>query len=250
MRIEGVTLKNITVVDHPNPVTSGLQQYYDIGNTSSYSGSGSTVTDLSVSGYGTGSLLNSPTYTSAGLASYLSFNGTNSYFLSPNLYTMVQGTLNVTLEVWVRTASDNGIVVDEQGNLPINSGWHDAQIVIVSGTLKGAVWPYTTIVTGSAVTRNAWQQYVLTFNDATNTQTLYLNGASVGSSSIQRDFSPGAVGGATTGLWYGIGLGDITSIGDTSYLACDWSIFKVYNRALTATEVLQNYDAVKWRYGL
>lgn len=244
MNIQGVTLQGITVID-AQPVTSGLKQYYDIGDAASYPGSGSTVTDLSASGFGTGSLVNSPTYTSAGQASYLTFNGTNNYFLTPNLYTMVQSTLNVTLEVWVRTAADNGIVVDEQGNLPVNSGWHDGQIVIVSGTLEGAVWPYTTTVTGSAVTRNAWQQYALTFNDATNTQTLYLNGASVGSSSIQRDFSP-----VSGGLWYAVALGDITSLGDTSYLACDWSVFKVYNRALTAAEVLQNFNALRGRYGV
>lgn len=244
MIVQGVTLTGTTVIDHPPVITNSLQQYFDIGNASSYSGSGTAVTDLSGSGYGTGTLVNTPTYTTAGIngtQSYLSFNGTNNYFLSPDLYSMVTGTLNVTLEAWIRTASDNGVVVTEQGTLPVNTGWHDAQIVIVSGALKGAVWPYTTIITGGSVTRNVWQQYTLTYNVATTTQTLYINGVNQGSSSITRNF-----GG--TVLNYGIALADFTSIGDTSALACDWSIFRVYNRALSAAEVLQNYRADAWRY--
>ena len=136
MKIQGVRLIQARAIDHPPMVATGLQQYYDIGNTSSYSGSGSSVTDLSASGYGAGTLVSSPTYTSAGNRSYLSFNGTNNYFYTPNLYSMVSSTLNVTLEVWVRTSVDNGIIIDEQGTTPFNSGWHDSQMEIVSGTLK------------------------------------------------------------------------------------------------------------------
>lgn len=240
MIIQGVSLSNVIVIDHPNYITNGLKQYYDIGSTSSYSGSGTAVTDLASGGYGTGTLVNSPTYTSSGNKSYLSFNGSNSYFYTPNLYTMVSGNLNVTLEVWVRTASDNGVVVDEQGNSPFNSGWHDSQIEIVSGTLKGSVWEYNTI-TGPSVTRNRWQQYVLTYNNSTTTRTLYLNGANATSNTNARSF-----GGSV--LYYAIAFGDVTNLGDGSYLSCDWSIFRVYNRALTAAEVLQNYRADSWRY--
>ena len=240
MIIQGVTLTGTTVIDHPPVVSTGLQQYYDIGNTSSYTGSGASVTDLSGSGYGTGTLVNSPTYTSAGTSSYLSFNGSTSYFYTPNLISMVSGTLNATLEVWVRTASDNGSVVDEQGTLPFNLGWHDSQIAIISGILKGTFWAYN-IITGPSVTRNVWQQYVLTYNNSTTTQTLYLNGGNAASNTNARSF-----GGAA--LYYAIANGDTTDIGDESGLACDWSIFRVYDRALSAAEVLQNYQADSWRY--
>jgi hypothetical protein len=246
MILSGVTLLGTTVVDHPPVITTSLKQYYDIGNASSYSGAGTSVTDLAAGGYGTGTLVNTPTYTSAGNRSYLSLNGSNQYFWTPNLYTMVQGTLNVTLEAWVRTSADNGVVVDEQGNTPFFNGWHDAQIAIVSGALKGAVWPYTNIITGGSVTRNVWQQYALTYNHSSTTQTLYINGVSQGSSTITRSFDPSAA--PNPGLWYAIGLGDITNIGDTSYLACDWSIFRVYNRALSTDEILQNYQAESCRY--
>lgn len=248
MQIQGITLTGITVRDHPLVITTNLQQYYDIGNASSYSGSGTTVTDLSGSGYGDGTLVNTPTYVSAGNQSYMSFSAASSeYFYSADLIAMVSDTLDVTLEVWVRTASDNGVVVDEQGNSPFNSGWHDSQIEIVAGNLEASVWPYTATLPTSgtvAVTRNAWQQYVLTYDDTTTTQKLYLNGALVpnGTGTKTRDW-----GGSV--LYYALAFADVTDLGDGSYLTCDWSIFRVYDRALSAAEILQNYQADAWRYG-
>jgi hypothetical protein len=35
----------------------------------------------------------------------------------------------------------------------------------------------------------------------------------------------------------------------SQYAACSGSIFSLYNRALSASEVLQNYNATKKRYG-
>ena len=250
MIVQGVALVGTTVVDHPPVVSTGLQQYYDIGNASSYSGSGTTVTDLSGSGYGTGTLVNTPTYTSAGVngsKSYMSFDAASSeYFYTPNLYSMVTGTLNVTMEVWVRTSADNGVVVSEQGTSPFNSGWHDSQIEIVSGNLKATVWPYTAVLPTAgtvAVTRNTWQQYVLTYDNTTTTQKLYLNGALVPNGTGVKTRSWGG-----TALYYALFFADFTNLGDGSYLTCDWSIFRVYNRALTAAEVLQNYQAESGRY--
>lgn len=250
MQVQGVSIIQARVIDHPPVVTTNLQQYYDIGNGSSYSGSGTTVTDLAAGGYGTGTLANTPTYTSAGvngIQSYMSFDAASSeYFYTPNLNSMVTGTLNVTLEAWVRTASDNGVVVDEQGTTPFNSGWHDSQIEIVSGNLKATVWPYTAVLPTSgtvAVTRNVWQQYVLTYDTTTTTQKLYLNGSLVPNGTGVKTRSWGG-----TVLYYAIALADFTNLGDGSYLTCDWSIFRVYNRALTAAEILQNYRADSWRY--
>ena len=77
------------------------------------------------------------------------------------------------------------------------------------------------------------------------TQKLYLNGSLVPNGTGVKTRSWGG-----TGLWYGVALADFTSLGDGSYLTCDWSIIRVYNQALTADEVLQNYNATKARFGL
>ena len=226
------------------PVTSGLVYYIDAGNVSSYSGTGSSINNIAGTAPGASTTNGSPAFTSTGQASYFTFNGSSQYILTANLIGQSLSS-NVTIECWVNTSADNGVIVTEQGTLPVNTGWHDSQIEIVSGNLEVATWEYT-IGGGSGtlvgpVTRNVWQQYTLTQNATTTTG--YINGSTTASVAHVRTFGAAV-------LHYGIMLGDTTSLGDGSYLAGNWSIFKVYNRALTQAEVQQNYNALKGRYGL
>jgi hypothetical protein len=244
MIIQGVTLTGVTVVD-AQIVINGLTYYIDAGNSSSYSGSGSTINNIAGTAPGAATLTNTPTFTSAGLASYFTFNGSTQYIMTSNLIGQSM-TGNVTLECWVNTSSDNGVVVSEQGQTPPNSNWYDSQVELVSGNLKVAMWPYTIgnpsvgVVVG-AVTRNTWQQYTMVYSAGTCRG--YINGSTTASYSVTRSF-----GGA--GLYYDIMGPCPTSLGDGTGLAGNWSIFRAYNRALSATEVLQNYNATRGRYGV
>ena len=222
------------------PVTSGLVYYIDAGNVSSYSGSGSSINNIAGTAPGASTTTGSPAFTSVGQSSYFTFNGSTQYIYTANLIGQ-SASGNVTIECWVNTSTDNGVVVDERGQ--VGGGWQDSQIEIVAGNLEVATWAYTTpagTVVGP-VTRNVWQQYTLTQNATTTTG--YINGSTTASVAHVREFS-------AAGLYYGIMLGDTTSLGDGSYLAGNWSILKVYNRALTQTEVQQNYNSLKGRYGL
>ena len=226
----------------PVPVTSGLVYYIDAGNVSSYSGTGSSINNIAGTAPGASATNGSPTFTSAGQSSYFTFNGSTQYILTADLIGQSLSS-SITIECWVNTSADNGVIVTEQGNLPVNTGWHDSQIEIVSNNLKVATWSYT-IGTGTVigpVTRNVWQQYTLTQNATTTTG--YINGSTTASAAHVRTFSADV-------LHYGIMLGDTTSLGDGSYLAGNWAVLKVYNRALTQTEVQQNYNSLKSRYGL
>jgi hypothetical protein len=222
------------------PVTSGLVYYIDAGNVSSYSGSGSSINNIAGTAPGASTTTGSPAFTSAGQSSYFTFNGSTQYIYTANLIGQSLSG-NITIECWVNTSTDNGVVVDERGQ--VGGGWQDSQIEIVDGNLKVATWLYSigagTVV--GPVTRNVWQQYTLTQNATTTTG--YINGSTTASVAHVRDFS-GA------GLYYGIMLGDTTNLGDGSYLAGNWSILKVYNRALTQAEVQQNYNATRGRYGI
>jgi hypothetical protein len=217
-----------------------LVYYIDAGNISSYSGTGSSINNIAGTAPGASTTTGSPSFTSAGQSSYFTFDGSTQYIYTSNLIGQsVSG--NVTIECWINTSSDNGVVVDERGQ--VGTGWQDSQIEIVAGNLKVATWQYT-IGTGTEVgpvTRNVWQQYTLTQNATTTTG--YINGSTTASTARVRSF-----GGA--GLYYGIMLGDSTSLGDGSYLAGNWSVLKVYNRTLTQTEIQQNYNSLKGRYGL
>ena len=250
MIVQGVTLQGTTVVDQ-SYITSGLVYYVDIGKTASYSGSGTTANNISGSAIGASTIANGPTFTSAGASSYFTFDGSNDVMYTPTMLSLFNSPVNnsVTLESWVRTSSDNGVVVSEQGTSPINTGWHDSQIEIVSGNLKVAVWTatgYSTVVTVGAVTRNQWQQYVLTYDSATSALRGYINGSTTASATGITRASPQSTG--QPQLYYDLMYADGTNLGDGTSLAGDWSIFRVYNRALSAAEVLLNYQGNAGRY--
>lgn len=240
MIIQGVTLNGLTVVSNPPVITSGLVYYIDAGNISSYSGSGASINNIAGTTPGAASIANSPTFTNAGTSSYFTFDGSTQYVITPNLLGQSM-TGNITLECWVQTGSDNGVVVSEQGQTPPNSNWYDSQIELVSGNLKVAMWPYALGggVAVGAVTRNVWQQYTMVYSAGTCRG--YINGSITNSYSVSRTF-----GGA--GLYYDIMGPCATSLGDGSGLSGRWSIFRAYNRALTGAEVLQNYQSASWRY--
>lgn len=241
MIIQGVSLNGVNVIDS-QAVTSGLVYYIDAGNTSSYSGSGTSINNIAGTAPGAATITNSPTFTSAGQASYFTFDGSSQYVITSNLIGQSMSG-NITLECWVNTASDNGVIVSEQGQTPPNSNWYDSQIELVSGNLKVAMWPYALgggVVVG-AVTRNVWQQYTLVYSAGTCRG--YINGSTTNSYSVTRTF-----GG--TGLYYDIMGPCSTSLGDGSGLSGNWSVFKAYNRALSATEVAQNFGALRGRYGI
>jgi hypothetical protein len=237
----GIMMNLMNNVQSPSqPVTSGLVYYIDAGNVLSYSGTGSSINNLAGTAPGASTATGSPSFTSAGQSSYFTFNGSTQYIFTANLIGQSVSS-NVTIECWINTSSDNGVVVDERGQ--VGGGWQDSQIEIVTGNLKVATWSYPngggTVV--GPVTRNVWQQYTLTQNATTTTG--YINGSVTASTARVRQF-----GGA--GLYYGIMLGDVTNMGDGSFLAGNWSILKVYNRALTQVEIQQNFNSLKNRYGL
>lgn len=231
----------------PNVVSDGLVYYIDAGDATSYSGSGSTLNDLAGSALGGSTLFNSPTFTSSGSSSYFTFNGTNQYLRTPNLVTKFNSPSNetLTLEVWVYADTDNGAILTEQGQTTLDGGWYDTQMEIVSGALKMRLWnqgsPYTNAGTFS---RSQWNHCVLTYDNTTLRS--YLNGTAQGTSTFSRS-SPWE---NSAGLYYFLMSGSGTNMGDSTYLAGRWSMFKLYNRPLSASEVSQNYNNTKSRYGL
>lgn len=244
MIIQGVSLNSVNVIDS-QAVTSGLMYYIDAGNTLSYSGSGTTLTDISGQGLGASTLYNSPTFTSAGKSSYFTFNGTNQYIFTSNLVSKFNSPSNasVTLETWTYAATDNGDILVEEGSPGVDAGWYDSQQEIVAGSLKMRLWSLASITAGT-YNRTKWNQSVLTY-DGTTVRS-YLNTVAGGTTTGSRS-TPWASG---FGLYYALMAPTATNLGDGTYLGGQWSIFKVYNRALTAAEVTQNFNALRGRYGL
>lgn len=237
----------------PSAVTDGLMLFWDPGISDGF-----TLTDQSGNGRNA-TLFNSPSITPGtnGVAGYVTLNGTNQYFSSPNLY---NGVSDHTVEIWVRpTATNRNFYsdADRQNNI---DGYHSAGGQIYAGPVTN-----NTVITGlwngTAVSRvvngakanwlNNWWQIVRTYSGTTLTP--YTNGATTdtgGPATISWD---PPWGGTRPDLWYlNFGASEGTAYTGTTagWFSGRYGIVRVYNRALSASEVLSNYNNTRALYGL
>ena len=243
MIIQGVALNGVTVVD-ASPVTSGLVLYYDPGNASSYSGSGTTLNDLSGNGR-TGTLSNI-TFTSP----YLTYNGTNSQVSIADNVLLEPGSGSFTMEVWVNqnaTGNDvvlgkfdpGGLAVDVSYSIRTTGASYYAQLGSGSGSGSTLYVDSTTF----AGTLNSWYQLVYVFkNGATKTLETFVNGSSIGSV----NHSLASILNPSSNLY----LGSYNNGEYAQWFDGKIGITRLYNAALTGSQVLQNYNANRSKYGL
>lgn len=229
----------------PKIITDGLVLYLDAANLKSYPGTGNTWNDLSDSG-NTGTLTNGPTYSSSN-AGYISFDGTNDYVLANNtsLNSKFSST-SVSHFTWVYPISA-GQIVAELGQTSINTAWHDCNIEInSSGAFSFSTWHngLGNKVVSSNQSFNQW--YYVGFSYNGTTLTAYINGESIGTATFIRQ-APYNNG---TQTHYALCAIDSTNMGTLGYAGARISSFSVYNRSLTSTEVKQNFNAVRGRYGI
>ena len=235
----------------PDYVSSGLIAYYDPANPSSYSGSGSTLTDLSGNGIN-GTVVNA-TYTDS---TYFTLDGVNDYIVTGNCFSAISGGDSHTVEMWVYANNADDCLWSDLGstNNPAISGYHFAGAQILQ------VGPFHQIITGlwagTAITRNvagsgsltgAWKHVVRTYDGTTLTG--YLNGTA--GSGVAMTFDSPADDGFNH--WYiAAGAQDTTTYsGSTAgWLSGRVGIMRVYNRALSGAEVASNYNDAKSIYGL
>ena len=229
----------------PDIIESGLVLCLDAANKNSYPGSGTTWTDLSGNNY-SGILTNGPTF-SAGNQGSIVFDGTNDYVDVANTGTQFQfANTTFTVSLWIKTSSSTGGVIVSKGATASTAGWlfqFDAAGT-VSGTTKGSDGTNTYNRTSTAtVNNNTWRNIVAVYT--TNTSTLGSNAISI---YIDGVLSNGT--GTLGGLVYATTI-DTVQIGRRptgAYWSGSVSNIQIYNRSLTATEILQNYNATTSRF--
>lgn len=228
--------------DYETISTNGLVMCVDAGFTASYSTSGSSWYDVSLSG-GTATLQNSPTYSSSS-GGIITFSKTSSQYATlPNI-----GSKSVwTCEVWVRFSSSltgqiSSVITNQFNgasslNFSIGTNNAPSSYNIVAGFFDGA-WRNTT---GFAPTLNTWYQIAGTYDGSTIRQ--YVNGSASGGT-LNYAGTPTSGGQIRMmGRWD-------TLAGSGNYIDGDLAIARIYNRALTDAEILQNFNAQKGRFGL
>jgi hypothetical protein len=225
------------------PVTdSSLMLWLDAAQTSSYTGSGTTWTDLSPAPKNY-TLTASPTFNSVTGGGVITFAGASSQYATSASTLFNSTTYNTyTMNLWVYpTGAGNFVQVD--GQTAVNSGYHNSAIEIsAAGVIKFGQWTGAdSVIATSTQSLNAWYNLVITYNGTT--ATAYVNGVSVGSSAIAWT-SPGA------STFFALMATDSTNMGTAGYASGSIGAFMAYNRALTLDEVTTNFNALRGRYGI
>ena len=217
----------------PKIVTDGLVLALDAANTKSYPGSGTTWTDLSGNG-NNGTLTNGPTFDSGNQGSIV-FDGSND-----QINTGLTGAISdVSVVCWykgTKTARNhlwNFGVYGDTTNLSFD--FNDSYDLWVYWDGNGSNRVRYNI--DGSFTDSTVKCAVFTHTGTTN--KVYFNGVEL---TITES-------GGTQSFSNVNGTGSF-KLGDVVYFAGNIYNVAVYNRALTATEVLQNYNATKGRFGL
>jgi len=225
-----------------SPAASSLILDYDFSNASCYVGSGSAVVDLA--GNSDATLFNSPAFSSGSLT----FNGTNQYLLTNTDLNSKLSPPNtskaISVFMWVNPL-DNGVLLGELGQAAINTGYHDAQIEMVAGKLRFAVWNnISRPVVSSSISTPTGSWYHVGFTHDGSTLKGYVNGALAATASYTR-LTPYESG---RGLFYQVAATEGTNLGDGTAANMKLGELKVYNVARSAAEVSSSYEDTKSKW--
>ena len=231
--ITGATLTGVTL-NIPVIVTSGLTMNLDSGDTSSYPGTGTTWTDLTVNG-NNGTLVNSPAFTSAGASSYFSF-GSGANQRTSFTYQTPQQTASTafTWNIWAYPTanSDSYLLMGYRGTTPLK--------FYKLTTQKFEMYPAEVF---NAFAINVWQNICAVYDGTqagTANMKLYVNGTQVG---VRDADAPDLLASA---MPFYVGGDPIAG----EYATARIAQVNVYNRALTAGEITTNFDVMRGRYGI
>lgn len=213
----------------PNTVTDGLVFYLDAANDKSYISGSTTWTDIS--GFqNNGTLTNGPSFNTASGGSII-FDGVDDYVS----FSTITNTI-YTIEFWYKmfgndgtygyfaSSGNNGLAIGEGG-----AGVGFGQFYYWNGTAS--------VLLGTIPSVTNFNHICALINTTTNNIQIFGNGNQL-STSTQTSMST-----------------SILNIGrfifaNSNFLRGNLAIYRIYNRALTTTEITQNYNATKGRYGL
>ena len=228
---------------NPTTVVEGCVYAIDAANSKCYSGSGNTVNGIVGTG---GTRVNSVGFGTTNYG-YFIFNGSN--FI--NVGSALNTGDNFTVMAWIKPGSiniRNAIVGNSYPYSSVN-GWYFATATNYLGNLNtffisiGADVSYRTAINGSLIP-NQWNYIGGTVTNGGGNISLYVNGVGVTA------YQGGTL--VTSTISYptqDMGIGRRVST-NTEYFNGSIAQVQVYNRALSASEILQNFNATRGRYGI
>ena len=231
-------------IHSPNVVTNGIVACWDAGSRASYPGAGTTITDLAAveGGVSNGTLTDGPTFDSENMGS-IDFDGTDDYIDVGNAGPL-QITSVITLATWFRTDDDgNGTMVakwsggERAYKMRINGG--QMQTLFSSNGSSNTV----TLTDPSTSNDNVWH-YAVATNDGSggaNTALLYVDGILVDSETGTATIHDSSVD---------VHIGDQDQDSNPTPYEGLIAHVAIYNVALSADDIAQNYHALRKRFGV
>ena len=242
-------------------IQNGLKIYLDANDSNSYSGSGTTWTNIAPSStYGNASLRTGNSrsqYTSSNSATVPAyFTDLRAYITTAGLNQTVPVLVPFTYSVWIYPTSWGSYLIMIQQRAWVYSFEIHQSVVGNTITPQIGMWepefnpryedfthsysPYPT------ATLNNWYMVTMTYKNISNVNTrkIYINDYLLSTRSDSTD-----IGGTFDD--FSLGAMNVTSISDGSYpYVGRIGAYMVYDRVLSATEIASNYNATKAQYGL
>jgi hypothetical protein len=252
--VSSMKMKKVFADPVTSIVTSGLVLNLDASNASSYAGSGTSWFDLSGNG-NNGTLTNGPTFNSANGGSIV-FDGTNDYISIGSQNIVGTGTSAFTGELWWYI---NKTLASGEYIMPIRIK-QDSEFFIalynpsgtynLYGTFRGYAQYGIPVTNSDYINKWICMQFVYTGGNKNTASSykFYINGAqiAVGSNSF------GAAGGegANCNIIGADGNSGCNTFFTSGVMKGNIASYRLYTGELTASQLLQNYNANKTKFGL
>jgi hypothetical protein len=203
---------------------NGLILCLDAANPKSYPGSGTTWTNLLGTG-NNGTLVNGATYSSAN-GGVIVLDGVNDYISVP---------INLATSTYTIIGAARYVVVGGRTFSGLNNNWLMGHWSGTTENYYAEGWVSSSLGTGAGDTN--WRIYAATWNSVSDSASLYVNGSQRVSPNTNASAGPNG---------FAIGSVNGTSEFSNSHISCLY----VYNRVLTESEISQNFNALRGRFGI
>ena len=215
-----------------NIATQGLVLNLDAAIQGSYPKTGSTWFDISNNG-NNGTLTNGPLYTGSDYGA-IRFDGVNDFITGSNSSNFAFGTGDFTVSYWVYFNTTGGNMVDlrtrPSGDGP---GYSD---YLQNGKFKLYWFPSDRYTSTGSLATGSWNN--ITTTRQSTTLSVYFNGILDGTTFSNTDLTEG-------------GLRLARNVNSTGYLSGRIANVLIYKgKALSSTEITQNFNALRGRYGI
>ena len=221
---------------NPSIVSDGLVFYIDAASSRCYSGSGNTANGL-VGGIGA-TLINGTGFSSANNGSFI-FDGTNDYIAASGTNFPLSNSPR-TLNIWYYTKTSTW-----QGNIN-NLFWYGTASGRQSFGVDFNTYPEMEFYSwaddvnwNTTRPQEGWKNLQITY-DGDLSSKVYESGILVATKTFGAQLN--------TVLSTNVQIGAITYV--PGYFDSNISQESMYNRALSEQEILQNFSATRFRYGI